>query len=325
MSAPENPTATPLHCAVDIGSNALRMIMGSIDAKGRLVTRLRRRAITRLGAGMEQGVLQADNMESSLRIIGEYIDLARAEDVPHERMAFVATSAVRNARNRQEFLDMAQQRYGIDIQVIDGVSEAALTVRGALLAMRPRKDRFRLVVDIGGGSVEFILVDPMGQLVHSASYEIGVVRLTEKFIHCAPLEIDEYLALQDFILERLQGIQAEFQAALPAQTDIVGTAGTYATAAFILSKAEKYDPEKINGYRIELPDARGLLERVGGMSLRERVELLGIEKGREDLIVAGLCLAININRQFEKSEFYVSDYGVREGLLAQMASATPVP
>lgn len=302
--------------SIDIGSNTLRLLIGTYDPQKGIKVHHADRRITRLGQGLDKGFLLEERMQESIAAMSDFRKAFDDFGLLPDDLNIVATSAVRNARNGTEFVERVFHETGLTIRVIDGVEEARITTLGVSAAVRGHTPR--LIVDIGGGSVELTLVDSEGKILHSVSREIGVVRLTEKFLSRAPLDIEEYLLLQEFVTEKISRIHDEFTRFPLEGLRIIGTAGTYTSVGFILSGAKEYNPKLINGYCVKVGDAKKLLEEMGSLGLAGRIERYGIEKGREDLIIAGMCLAINVNLCFEQEQFYVSDYGMREGALIAM-------
>ncbi|ADU66504.1 Ppx/GppA phosphatase [Desulfurispirillum indicum S5] len=307
-----------LRGAVDIGSNTIRMLIGEYSPARGLVIHDSRRHVTRLGKQMENGFLLPEAIQRSVEVLAEYKRCFDDFALPSQHLNIIATSAVRSASNRLEFIETVQQDTGLEVRVVDGAEEARLAALGVCAAVKAAGNK--LIVDIGGGSVEFILVDRDTNLLHSRSVEMGVVRLTEKFITRAPLSIEEYLNMQEFVLEKLDTVHEEFARFDLTHLKIVGTAGTYTTAAHVLSGQQEYSPRLINGMTCTVKDTKMFLDKLSDMTLAQRLEAFPIEKGREDLIIAGLCLALNINSCFCQDHFMVSDYGLREGALIDAAS-----
>ncbi|MBB5020746.1 Ppx/GppA phosphatase family protein [Desulfurispira natronophila] len=303
--------------AIDIGSNTIRLLIGEYSLSKGLITRHSERQVTRLGKRMSNGLLLADAIDYSVKVLQEYREILDDYGIEDQQIMAVATSAVRNARNRDEFIASVKQHTGINVQVVNGEQEARLSALGVCAAIKVAGSK--LVVDIGGGSVEFILLGKDGEVQFSDSVEMGVVRLTEKFITRAPMQIDEYLSMQEFVLKKVQAIQKQVSQFELSNLKIVGTAGTYTTAAHVLSGGGEYHPQRINGFSCSVRETKQLLDKISSLTLAQRLEVFPVEKGREDVIIAGLCLAININQVFHLDHYVVSDYGLREGILIDMA------
>jgi exopolyphosphatase/guanosine-5'-triphosphate,3'-diphosphate pyrophosphatase len=223
----------------------------------------------------------------------------------------VATSAVREAENRDEFLQLAKERTGIDIEVIPWEREAELTLAGVFWKL-PLQDKKILVFDIGGGSTEFIL--SQGKNIASVcGTSLGVVRLTEKFITSHPVDEGEYAALVSHIQGELSLVREKLSAFSPEV--VIGTAGTVTTLAALDVNMFPYDPDKIHGTVLPLERILGLQDRLKQMSLAERLKWRALEKGREDLIIAGTALVVQTLLAFDCDFLTVSEYSLREGLI----------
>ena len=296
--------------AIDIGSNTVRLLILQVAVDGSVSQKDSVRVITRLGEGMDtEKCLIPKRMADTLDALCEFRDKCSAHgDIP---IHAVATSAVREAENRDEFLQLAKERTGIDIEVIPWEKEAQLTLQGVHWKL-PLQDKKILVFDIGGGSSEFIL--SQGENI-AAVYgtSLGVVRLTEKFISCHPVDADEYSALVSHIREELGRVREKLSAFSPEV--VVGTAGTVTTLAALDVDMYPYDPEKIHGTLLSLGRIQALHNQLKSMSLEERLKWRALEKGREDLIIAGTALVLETLQVFACDQLTISEYSLREGII----------
>jgi exopolyphosphatase/guanosine-5'-triphosphate,3'-diphosphate pyrophosphatase len=297
--------------SIDIGSNTVRLLILQVAKDGSVQQTDSLRMITRLGEGMDtQKRLSPQRMEDTLDALCKFRDKCadHGDKIP---IHAVATSAVREAENRDEFLQLAKERTGIDIEVIPWEKEAELTLAGVCWKL-PLKDKKILVFDIGGGSTEFILSE--GKNIASVcGTSMGVVRLTEKFITRHPVDEGEYAALVSHIQEELSRVREKLSAFSPEV--VIGTAGTVTTLAALDMNMFPYDPEKIHGTVLPLERILGLQDRLKQMSLEERLKWRALEKGREDLIIAGTALVIQTLLVFDCDFLTISEYSLREGLI----------
>jgi exopolyphosphatase/guanosine-5'-triphosphate,3'-diphosphate pyrophosphatase len=301
--------------AVDMGSNSTRLLIADLDENGHLTELVRRATVTRLGTGVDRtGRLDPAAIErvtTELGVIRGLLDEHRVE-----RAVGVLTSAVRDAENGAEFTATVRDGFGIDAQTIPGEREAALTFRGAT-GGRPHEERPVAVVDIGGGSTEFI-VGHDGAAEFSVSTQAGVVRQSERHVHHDPPEHGELVA----IAEDARGI---YDAAIPADVrqsvgTVIAVAGTATTCAAILQELEPYDPEKVHGSRLSLADVEGLTARLAQMTEDERRGVKGLHPDRAVTIVPGCVLLAVALRTFGVDECEVSEHDILRGAIAAAAT-----
>ncbi len=297
--------------SIDIGSNTVRLLVMEADDAGNFRKIDSERVICRLGEGINsEKRLLPHRMEMTLDVLQRFRDQCRKYgDIP---IRVVATSAVREAANRDEFVLRAKEQAGLDVQVISWEEEARLTVEGVFWKLPPSGKT--LIFDIGGGSTEFIFSQDK-QVLAFAGTSLGVVRLTEQFITQHPVDTREYENLKNHIREQLDRVF--FRLGEPVPDMLVGTAGTVTTLAAMDRNIYPYDPEKIHGLHLPLENIQRLFEDLKSKSLEQRLENPSLERGREDLIIAGTALILEIMRTFNCSLLTVSEYSLREGVLLQ--------
>ena len=303
----------PIYAGIDIGTLTLRLLIARIEADGRLHELASERRIVRLGEGLQPSRrLQPAPMARALDTIRTWlpvIERAGASDV-----AAVATSAVRDAVNREEFLAAVKRVAGLEVEILSGEEEARralLGIQAGLLPGPTRIDRF-VALDIGGGSTEFIKVTP-GQPPSMVSVDEGVVRLTEECLRTDPVGKDEVTAAQNRIRDHLDVVRGKL-GSLDGYR-LVGTAGTITTLAAMDQRMEVYEPLRIHNYVISLEAVRRIVGDLTPRTHTQRRELTGLEPGREDLILAGALILLESMERFGVADCLVSDYGLREGLL----------
>ena len=297
--------------SIDIGSNTVRLLVMEADDTGNFKEVDSERVICRLGEGINsEKRLLSHRMEFTLEVLQRFRDQCQKYgDIP---IRVVATSAVREASNRDEFVQLARERAGLDVQVISWEEEARLTVEGVFWKLPPSGKT--LIFDIGGGSTEFIFSQDK-QVLASAGTSLGVVRLTEQFITQHPVDDREYENLKGHIREQLDRVR--FRLGEPMPEKLIGTAGTVTTLAAMDRNIHPYDPEKIHGIDLPLANIQRLFEDLKLKSLEQRLEIPSLERGREDLIIAGTALILETMETFNCSQLTVSEYSLREGVLLQ--------
>ena len=296
--------------SIDIGSNTVRLLILESTGDQKFNLLVSKRNITRLGEGIDaQGKLTEHRMQTTLKVLSRFRQICLENGDPP--LFAVATSAVREASNGQEFVRLAKKETGIDIKIITWEEEARLTLEGVYWKI-PHENRRVITFDIGGGSTEFILSE--GENIKGfCSTSLGVVRLTEKFITQHPVDEKEYHSLQNHLQYELQTVKKKLSAFLPEL--LIGTAGTVTTLAALKENIYPYDPEKIHGSAFSRPEAESILDDLKGKSLSQRLLLKPIEPGREDLIIAGTAIVLETMRAFGCEILTVSEYSLREGLI----------
>jgi exopolyphosphatase/guanosine-5'-triphosphate,3'-diphosphate pyrophosphatase len=313
---------------IDIGTNTLRLLVAE-TGPGAFRELYSDRKITRLGQDLDRtAALSRDAVERSIAALMDFS--AKIREYSAVRTAAMGTSALRNAANAGEFIGEAKQRTGIDIAVITGENEARLTllgVAGALKAARKGPDagplESALVIDIGGGSTELI-VTSRGTEPEIASLPLGAVYLTERFIRSDPPSAGELNALRRAVRSELDGYEKARQrtpgtGTTPARARVcAGTAGTITTLAAMDQGLREYDPARINGFVLRRASLDAIIDRLSASTLAMRREMAGLERGREDIVLAGAVVAQEIMERYGYPEMLVSDWGLREGIVLDL-------
>jgi exopolyphosphatase/guanosine-5'-triphosphate,3'-diphosphate pyrophosphatase len=303
---------------VDIGTNSTRLLIAEVDREtGAVAELVRRSQVTRLGQGVDStGTLSADAVARVMDTLGEYGGEVEEHDC--EANLAVCTSAVREAENGGEFLARVREQ-GLDARILSGEEEAQLTFLGAM-SDRPPNDRAAgeptVVIDVGGGSTEFIVGRGREPGFH-VSLPAGVVRMSERHIHSDPPEPQELQALA-------HDVRAVFLDGLPPQerarvTRGIAVAGTATSAAAIDQELDPYDPERVHGYALSLATVELLLARLADMSEAERREVVGLHPDRAPTIVAGMILLGEALRAFELERVEVSEHDILFGGALRLA------
>lgn len=293
--------------AIDLGTNTARLLIGGMD-NGQIRHDLVMRRITRLGGGFSRETgISAEARERNLSALMEFAGKIREHDVVQTRA--VATSAVRDAANREEFCRAVLDETGIELEVIDGVTEGELTLKGVLSALDTVPENL-LVFDVGGGSTEYTIAHN-GTSLFSVSLPLGVVRLTEGkgTVGAMTDKISRELEILKSVLER-KGLLSNVMGGAA-----VGTAGTATTLASISMGMMDYDYRKVNNYSISIREIEAIYRRLLPLTPQERLKVPGLEAGREDLIIAGILLTMKTLETFGCERLKVSDFGLLEGVL----------
>jgi exopolyphosphatase/guanosine-5'-triphosphate,3'-diphosphate pyrophosphatase len=306
---------------VDIGSNSTRLLVAEVDPQSATIEELVRRSqVTRLGHGVDAtGALDADAIERVVRVLREY----RAAIDEHHAGANLAvlTSAVRDASNGAQFAERVRSEFQLDARVLSGDEEAQLTFLGAMSGrpeQDPDGDAPTVVIDIGGGSTEFVVGVERAARFH-VSLHAGVVRMSERHIHSDPPRPEELQALaQDVRATLLEGLPAEQRTAVERG---IGVAGTATSAAAIDQELDPYDPAQVDGYALELGTVELLLARLADMNERQRRQIVGLNPDRAPTIVAGMILLEEAMRAFGLEHIEVSEHDILYGGALKLAGA----
>jgi len=303
---------------IDCGTNSIRLLVADVGTDGRLSDVHREMRVVRLGQGVDAtGQLAPEAIERTRIALVDYAGVCARTGVQRVRM--VATSATRDAGNREEFFGMVREVLGTDAEVITGDEEARLSFAGAVGELDPAEGPF-LVVDLGGGSTELVLGDADGvQAAYSTN--IGCVRLTERCLHTDPPTTGEVATAEAVVREVL----AEGFAAVPVAKarSWIGVAGTMTTIAAIAHQLPSYDPEAIHLSRTALARIEQVCGELVGMSKTERLGLATMHPGRADVIGGGAIitrvLAQELAARAGITELVVSEHDILDGIALSIA------
>ena len=312
MTAPPQPARR--FAGIDIGTLTCRLLIADL-ASGHPLTELRSdRRILRLGEGVDQTKrLSSAAIDRVIACLQEWRNVINSYHI--EATAVVATSAVRDAANRDEFLDRVKQEAGFDVEVISGEEEAWRTLLGIRSGL-PAGVTDILALDIGGGSTEFILDRPGGKPV-IRSIDIGVVRLCERVLRHDPPSDEEVRQARDWVTRETKTAIAGMSNY--RQVTFVGTAGTVTSLAAMAQKLPTYEPARIHNYVLRLETIRDLEHTLLSRTKAERAGVSGLEKNREEVIIAGAIIIRTIMETLSQEVCLVSDLGLREGVLIKLA------
>ncbi len=297
--------------AVDLGTNSIRLIVAEPAEGGGLRELARDMIITRIGQRVDEtGRIDAAALDRTVRVLERYCRRARA--LRAERIRVAATSAVRDAANREELERAVKENAGSDLEVVSGEREAELSFLGATRGLGAPGPF--LVLDIGGGSTELVV----GALRPEASVstQMGSVRITERLISSDPPAIDELDRVEAAVAEVLE----EVEGALPVRVarTLVSVAGTATTIQAISLDLPRYDPEAIHRTWLGVDEAERILMQLALMTTPERSALPVMAPGRGDVIVAGALILVNVMRRFGFERTLVSETDILDGLAIEM-------
>jgi exopolyphosphatase/guanosine-5'-triphosphate,3'-diphosphate pyrophosphatase len=304
--------------AIDCGTNSIRLLVADIDGtSGELVDIARMMRIVRLGQGVDaSGRLAEDALARTFAACEAYAAVIARHEVA--RVRFVATSATRDAENRDDFVAGVRQRLAVEPEVVTGQEEAALSFVGATSEIEDALPPY-LVVDIGGGSTEFVLGTDAP--VAAVSLDIGCVRMTERHLHADPpteAEVAAATADIDAAVRRGVGIVP-----VGVRPTLVGLAGSVTTVAAIALDLPTYDPAQIHRSRVQASAVEEVSGRLLRMTRAERAALPVVHPGRVDVIAAGALVLARIVALSGAPEVVVSEHDILDGIARSLVPATP--
>ena len=292
---------------VDLGTNSTRLLVAEVDG-GQVEEHERRTVVTRLGQGVEATGRLADEaiarVSEALAAYREVIDRLGAE-----RIVAVATSAMRDAENGPAFRDEIRERFGIDARTISGDEEARLTFLGATAGRETASET--LVIDIGGGSTEYVTGRAGSDPSFHVSTRMGSVRFTERHLNSDPPDHEEMTALADDVRGVVEGdVPEETRARVELG---IAVAGTATNLAAIDQELDPYDPEKVHGYRLKLGACERIVAQLAALPVAERREVTGLHPDRAPTIVAGAVILLESMRAFDLEEVEISETDILHG------------
>ena len=323
LAATDGPYRTPREAedqriaAIDVGSNSIRQIVADVSPTGQIRVVDEMKAAPRLGTGLfETNELSEEPMRLAIESLVRMATLAR--QLGAKRIEAVATSAVRSATNGPAFLTRVRQETGLKVRVLIGEEEARLAFRSALAHFELGHGR-AVVMDIGGGSLELAL-SAEGLVERLISLPYGALRLTEQFLGPTPRAKD-VKKLRKFVRD-------DIRKSLPLRdwrgAEVIGSGGTFTNLAGIyLARQGMRAAKSVHGTRIPRVEVEHVLEMLQELTVDERLTVPGLNAGRADIIVAGLAVAAEVLARVEPRELAASAYGIREGLLLEVARVMP--
>ncbi|KYO66090.1 Ppx/GppA phosphatase family protein [Thermovenabulum gondwanense] len=300
-----------MRACIDIGSNSVRLLVAEVNEK-KVIPVFKKLTTTRLGSGVaKDGFLREEAVNSTIDAVKEYMGIAKNYGV--KKVIAFATSAVREAKNRDEFLKRVKEALGMDVLVIPGEKEAVLSYKGARYGLGLKGKT--AVIDIGGGSTEITYGEQIPE--ESRSFQMGAVRWTQRFlINDPPLkaEMEELCrAEKEMLMEFAQKIHAFSKGDLRA----VAVGGTATTACAIKLGLSVYDWKKVHGQILSMEDVENSLKLLCSVPLAERQKIPGLMPERADIIIAGILILKNIMEMIDIDKVIVSEADLMDAILVE--------
>jgi exopolyphosphatase / guanosine-5'-triphosphate,3'-diphosphate pyrophosphatase len=300
--------------SIDIGTNTILLLLAEISESGISRVLYNEQAIVRLGVAVDAGrMLRKDAMDRAAECLRRYQETARSYGA--DKIIAVGTSALRDAGNSDAFCAYIADTVGIHIEILPGVDEARWTFRGGISEFADRAREFS-VIDIGGGSTE-VIVGTTGTIESKHSFDVGCVRLTERFLHSNPPTEPELEQARAFVRNMFHPVSSY---RIP-DTFAVGVSGTMTTMAAIEQELAEYEPEKVSGWTLDRSAIGEIFTRLKPLPREAIRRLPQVADGRADIIVAGILIAETYMEMANIPRIVVSDRGLRYGIVYREVDA----
>ena len=305
---------------VDIGTNSTRLLVADVAADGTVVELERQTTVTRLGQGVDaSGALAPEAMQRVFDTLARYRTAIDAHDA--RATTAVLTSAVRDAANGADFTARVRDDFGLDARTLTGDQEAQLSFLGATSSRDASAPSPVVVIDIGGGSTEFV-VGERGDVSFFVSTQAGTVRQGERHVRTDPPAPDELAAAAEEVRAAYGAVPADVRASVRAG---VAVAGTATQLAAIDQELEPYDPARVHGYRLDRAACERMLARLAALPETERRDVRGLNPARAPTIVVGAVLMLEAMRAFDLDVVEVSEHDILRGAALDRVGADLPP
>ena len=291
--------------AIDIGTNSMRLLVADY-VDGKFFDRQKFINTTRIGQDVDkEGFISEKAIERNVNALKDFVNLAKNEKC--QDIFVIGTSALRDSKNKEEFLKKAE----VNVEIISGECEANLGFMGVCEGIEAERDI--LVIDIGGGSTEFIVGDKKSGIKYSRSENVGALRLKERFLKQDPIDPKEYAEFEDFVKKTIQDTIEDLK--LFNIKMVVGIGGTITSLCAMNQSLEIYSMDKIHNSYLTFKEVQSLLERLKGLSLNEKQQFKGLQPKRADIITAGSGILHIIMKSLNAQKIIVSEFDNLEGLI----------
>lgn len=293
---------------IDIGTNSMRLLIADYN-NGKIENRKKYVNTTRIGQGVDkEGYISEEALQRNINALEEFANICKVEEC--QAIYCMGTSALRDSKNGNIFVDRAKQKTNINVEIISGNEESNLGFMGVLEGLDT--DEQILVIDIGGGSTEFILGDREG-IKFAKSENVGALRMTEKFLAKDPIDTNEFSSMSKFIYGEIKDTIDYIKSKQIKK--IVGIGGTITSLSAMNQELEVYSMEKIHNSEVSIKNIKDILQNLKQMTLNDKKTLKGLQPKRADIITAGVEILNIIMENLEIEKIIVSEYDNLEGLM----------
>ena len=293
---------------IDIGTNSMRLLIADYN-NGKIENRKKYVNTTRIGQGVDkEGYISEEALQRNINALEEFANICKVEEC--QAIYCMGTSALRDSKNGNIFVDRAKQKTNINVEIISGNEESNLGFMGVLEGLDT--DEQILVIDIGGGSTEFIVGDIEG-IKFAKSENVGALRMTEKFLAKDPIDTNEFSNMSKFIYGEIKDTIDYIKSKQIKK--IVGIGGTITSLSAMNQELEVYSMEKIHNSEVSIKNIKDILQNLKQMTLNDKKTLKGLQPKRADIITAGVEILNIIMENLEIEKIIVSEYDNLEGLM----------
>ena len=293
---------------IDIGTNSMRLLIADYN-NGKIKNRKKYVNTTRIGQGVDkEGYISEEALQRNINALEEFANICKVEEC--QAIYCMGTSALRDSKNGNVFVDRAKQKTNINVEIISGNEESNLGFMGVLEGLDT--DEQILVIDIGGGSTEFIVGDIEG-IKFAKSENVGALRMTEKFLAKDPIDTNEFSNMSKFIYSEIKDTIDYIKSKQIKK--IVGIGGTITSLSAMNQELEVYSMEKIHNSEVSIKNIKDILQNLKQMTLNDKKTLKGLQPKRADIITAGVEILNIIMENLEIEKIIVSEYDNLEGLM----------
>lgn len=298
--------------AIDIGTNSMRLLIADYN-DNKIENRKKYINTTRIGQGVDQdGYITNEALERNLKALKEFSDKCNEEKC--EKVYCMGTSALRDSKNGQDFINEAKKLTNIDVKIICGEEESNLGFMGVLEGTEGDKKEDILVIDIGGGSTEFVVGNEDG-IKFCKSENVGALRMTEKFITTDPISDEEFSSMTNFIEDTISSTINKIETMNISK--LVGIGGAITSLSAMNQQLEVYSMEKVHNSVVTKKDLEKILQNLKIMTLNDKKALKGLQPKRADIITAGVKILHIVMEKLEIEKIMISEYDNLEGLMCQ--------
>lgn len=300
--------------AIEIGTNSIKMIIVQKNGINDYSTLVKKSVVNRLSSKMynNEKFISEESMRKTIDIIGEF-----SKEIEQHQAVLIgifATSVLRDAKNKQEFLEQVKIRYNYSIQIISGEKEAELAYMACLSHIKNISDEF-IVIDIGGGSTEVIMGNN-SYMDNCISIDVGAVRLTELFVNNYEIQQENINDMRSYVNEKLK----EINFFIPKKIKLIATGGTIKTIGTMALEVDFSKEEEVNGKKIFIDKIQDIFNNLISIKKDERKKILGLNPKRADVIIAGIQILLCIMNHYEINEMIISANGVLNGIIQDYLS-----
>ena len=293
---------------IDIGTNSMRLLIADYN-NGKIENRKKYVNTTRIGQGVDkEGYISEEALQRNINALEEFANICKVEEC--QAIYCMGTSALRDSKNGNIFVDRAKQKTNINVEIISGNEESNLGFMGVLEGLDT--DEQILVIDIGGGSTEFILGDREG-IKFAKSENVGALRMTEKFLAKDPIDTNEFSSMSKFIYGEIKDTIDYIKSKQIKK--LVGIGGTITSLSAMNQELEVYSMENIHNSEVSIKNIKDILQNLKQMTLNDKKTLKGLQPKRADIITAGVEILNIIMENLEIEKIIVSEYDNLEGLM----------